>query len=524
MDRPKPVVLLVLDGWGVAPYSDQNAITLANTPTYDRLISEYPAMTLYASGQEVGLSVDQCGNCEAGHLNIGAGRVCYTDMQRIDKAISDGSFFGNSNLVSAMDHVISRESRLHLIGMISSSHSIASPKHYRALLELAKRKGVAKVYVHAILDGRHSSEKTGLGALSNLRQMIDEVGVGRIASISGSYFALDRDLKWERIKKYYNTITNSSPDKVITDSLEALKFSYQKEIYDENVEPVMAVDEIGEVHNIRSSDAVIFFNHRADFTSQLVQPFVIPTFDKFSIKNIKDIYVSTLVEYQKDLPAHIAFLPPYLNGSFGEIISKNGLKQMNIAETEKYAYITYFLNGATEDIFDGQQCVIVPSPLKAEYTQTPELSIAQVVKKVTKSIDEGKFDFISVNLANADVLGHTGLLDPTIRACEFVDIAIKKIVDHVLARNGLLIVTSDHGNAEDMQLQEEAIRKGHTNNPVPFILVSRELRGQAGPAGDPPEGDLSLAYPSGTLADIAPTILKIMQIKKPSEMSGRELI
>lgn len=524
--RPKPLVLAILDGWGIAPKSDGNAIRRAATPNIDRFVREYPAMTLYASSNEVGLSFGEMGNSEVGHLNIGAGRVYYQTLPRINSAIEDQSFFSMPAFLQAIEHTKKNKSALHLIGLDSPGNVHASEEHLFALLQLAKSKRVKQVYIHAILDGRDTRKDSGIDFIRRLQQKIRELKCGEIASLSGRFYAMDRDNRWDRIEAAYRAIAEGkSAEQIVPDPAAAVEMSYAKEVFDEEFAPTV-IGRNGEPTAVVSpGDAVIFFNFRPDRARELTEAFVLPSFAKFEREYIKDLFFVTMTEYEKEIPVTVAFSPIVIHNSLAEVISGAGLKQFHIAETEKYAHVTFFLNGTIEAQFPNEERQIIPSPPVSSYDQAPEMSAREIAKEVIKVIEADLYDVIIINFANADMVGHTGKLQPTIEACHVVDQCLGEIADHALAKNGVMLITADHGNAEEMlNVHTGSSDKEHSTNPVPFFIISNELRGTAGPAGDPPEGDLSLIPPVGVLADVAPTVLKILEIPQPEEMSGRSLI
>lgn len=523
--RPKPLVLAILDGWGIAPPGDGNAIAQAKTPHIDRFIREYPAMTLFASGNEVGLSFGEMGNSEVGHLNIGAGRVYYQTFPRINKSIADGSFFSVDALVKAAEHVKKHNSALHLLGLVSSGNVHASEDHLYALLDFAKQQKIKKVFVHAVLDGRDATYNRGVDFIEKLKQKMKEVGVGAIATLSGRYYAMDRDNRWERVEKAYRAMAEGKADTYAVDPVQAVRASYDAGVYDEEFVPTVIGKEGVPVGRVFEKDAVIFFNFRPDRARQITKAFVLPSFPKFEREYIRDLFFVTLTEFEKELPVVIAFPPQVVEHCLAEVVSMAGLKQFHIAETEKYAHVTFFLNGTIEDPFPGEDRSIIPSPKVASYDQAPEMSAAEIAKEAVKIIDANTHDVIFLNFANADMVGHTGDLGATVHGCEAVDKALSEVADHTLAKGGVLLVTADHGNAEEVvNLQTGERDKEHSTNPVPFLIIGKEFQGQAGPAGDPPEGDLSLMPPVGMLADVAPTVLNLLGIEKPPEMTGRSLI
>lgn len=524
-ERPKPLVLAILDGWGIAPDHSGNAITRGNTPNMDRFIREYPAMTLYASGNEVGLRFGEMGNSEVGHLNIGAGRVYYQTLPRISKSIGDGSFAENSAFLQAFEHVKQRKSALHLIQIISTGNVHGSIDHLYAMLELAKAHKVKHVYVHGILDGRDIGYNTGLQFVRQLEQYMKKNKIGKLASLSGRYYAMDRDNRWDRIEKAYRAMAEGVADEYFKNGEDAINASYAKEVYDEEFVPTVIGKEGKPSATIQDGDAAIFLNFRPDRARQLTRAFALPSFQKFQKQPLNDFLFVTMTEYEKDVPVVVAYPPVVIHNCLAEVLSKADLTQFHAAETEKYAHITFFLNGTIEDPFPGEERKIIPSPQVPSYDEAPEMSAPDIAKEVIKAIDADQFDVIFCNFANADMVAHTGNMEASIAAVEAVDRGLGKIVDHVIAKGGILLITADHGNAEEViNLQTGDIDKEHSTNPVPFLIVGEQYRGQAGPAGDPPEGDLSLMHPVGMLADVAPTVLALLGVDIPEDMTGRPLM
>lgn len=520
-----PLVLAILDGWGIAPDADGNAITRANTPNMDGFLREYPAMAIGASGNEVGLNFGEMGNSEVGHLNIGAGRIYYQTFPRINKSISDGEFFENRALLEAVEHSKQNKSALHIIGLVSPGNVHASQEHMHEVLTLAKEHKLKHVYIHAILDGRDTQYNAGKQFITELEAKIKEYKVGEIATISGRFYAMDRDNRWERIEAAYRAMADGVSPSYFTDPMDAIDASYAANVFDEEFVPVVIGKEGKPTAKVSSGDSVIFCNFRADRARQLTQAFVLPAFTKFERPYIEDLTFVTMTEYEKEIPVLVAFPPIVIHNCLSEMISKAGLRQYHVAETEKYAHITFFLNGTIEDPFEGETRNIIPSPQVQTYDLAPEMSADLITKDVVQAINSGKYDVIFLNYANADMVGHTGDYAATVKGVEAVDRGLGTIAQHVLAKDGTLLITADHGNAEEVaNLQTGERDKEHSTNPVPFILVSKQLRGQAGPAGDPPDGDLSLMRPVGMLADVAPTILKLLNIEQPEEMTGRSLM
>ena len=522
---PRPTVLLILDGWGVAPEGEGNAITQANTPVLDDIVRRYPTMTVRASGEEVGLSWGEMGNSEVGHLTIGAGRVYYQMLPRIDRDILQGNFFENPFFLKAIEHVKEKKGKLHLIGLVSHGRVHAMDTHCHALLALAAKEGLKDVFVHAILDGRDTLYNAGHDFVSTLQNKMQELKVGEIATLSGRFYAMDRDNRWDRTGKAYNAMANGEAEMTAEDPLDAIKASYAKEVYDEQLPPTVITKNGQPVAKIEAGDAVIFFNFRPDRARQLTKAFVLPEFDKFPRVYIPDVAFVTMAEYEGGLPVDVAYPPQAIHNTLSEVVSMQGFTQLHIAETEKYAHVTFFLNGTREEPFAGEERVIITSPNVSRYDEAPEMSAYEVASRVVKEIRNGAFDFIVANFANADMVGHTGNMEATVKAVETIDTCIGKIVSATIDAGGAVFITADHGNAEEVKnLQTGDIDKEHSTNPVPFLIVSAAYEGQASAAGEAPGGDLSLLPPVGMLADVAPTILKVMGIEQPPEMTGTPLI
>lgn len=525
--RPKPVVLVILDGFGIAPPSKGNGVTLAKKPTFDYLVSTYPALTLQASGEAVGLSWGEVGNSEVGHLNLGSGEIIYQTLPKINKSIEDGSFANNEVFNKAFKQVLKNKSRLHLLGLVSNGGVHSHQDHLYALLDVCKQKGIKEVYIHAFLDGRDTKKDGALDFIKQLQAKLAEVGIGKIASLSGRFYAMDRDNHWDRQEKAFSAIALGKSDNKGDDPLALIEKSYQKEIFDEEFIPAVITNGGKPVATINDKDAVIFFNFRADRSRQMTTIFTVPGFDKFK-KGIeyKDLFFCTFTEYDKNLPVEVAYLPSMIKEPLAKILSDNNFNQLHAAETEKYAHVTFFFNGGKEDEFKGENRILVPSPPVPSYDQKPEMSINELNARLLTAIKEGKQDFIVVNYANPDMVGHTGVIPATIKAIEAVDKALGDLVKLILDIGGVCFITADHGNAEELiNLQTGEIDKEHSTNPVPFIAVGAQWEGQSLTAGlDSAGGDLSIITPSGMLADISPTILKVLEIKQPDEMTGSPLI
>ena len=526
-DRPKPVLLMILDGWGVAPAAKANAIELAKTPNLDSYILKYPVVTIQASGESVGLSWGEMGNSEVGHLSLGSGTIIYQSLPRITRAIADGSFYTNEEFINACQHVKDNNSSLHLIGLLSDGGVHSYNEHLYALLEVAKQQDISRVYIHVILDGRDTTYNEGERFVANLESKIKLIGIGKIVTISGRYYAMDRDNHWERITKEYAALVRGESDNKYKTASEAIKASYDSGVYDEEFIPVVITDDENNIEGlIKNKDSVIFFNYRADRARQLTKAFVLPSFDKFTYEReyFSDLYFVTMTEYEKDLPIKVAFPPMEVEEPLGKIISQAGLKQLHIAETEKYAHVTFFFNGGKEEEFEGEDRMLIPSPRIASYDQEPEMSADKVTDAVTKEIKKDKYDFIVLNFANGDMVSHTGNIQATIKAVEFIDLCVGKIVDAVLDKNGAALITADHGNAEQLfNLQTGEIIKEHSVNPVPLYIIANQLQGKAIIPGITPQ-NIANQVPMGILADVAPTIIKIMKLKKPDQMTGTSLI
>ena len=524
MPRPKPVVLAIIDGFGIAPSSEGNAVAEASMPVFKRLVESYPAMTVHASGGAVGLSWGEMGNSEVGHLTIGAGRIFYQSLPRINISIDTGEFFSNAALKKAAEQVKKNNSKMHLVGLLSQGNVHASQDHINALLDFCKREGLSQVFLHAFLDGRDAIYNSAAGFVEEMEAKMKELGVGQIATLSGRYYAMDRDNRWDRIEKAYNAMAKGEGE--MSDSAaSSIQASYGKNIFDEQFVPTVITSGGRPIATVNEGDAVIFFNFRPDRAREITKAFVLPAFDKFPRAYLKNLLFVTMTEYEKDLPVEIAFPPQIIETCLAKVISDAGMRQLHIAETEKYAHVTFFLNGMREEEFPGEDRAIIPSPRVSSYDQVPEMSAFQIADRIVKEIAAGNYDFIVLNFANPDMVGHTGNEPATIKACEAVDASLGKILDAVLASGGALLVTADHGNAEEVKnLVTSDMDKEHSTNPVPFIIAMKELEGLRAPSGDVVGGDLSLNPPVGMLADVAPTVLKLLGIKPPPDMTGQALI
>ncbi|MDD2335392.1 MAG: 2,3-bisphosphoglycerate-independent phosphoglycerate mutase [Geobacteraceae bacterium] len=507
----KPLILMILDGWGLSPRRENNAIALANPQVMSRLCREYPYTELQASGMAVGLPDGQMGNSEVGHLNIGAGRIVYQELTRITKAITDGSFFRNPVLLDCLAKTRTSGGRLHLAGLLSDGGVHSHNTHLYALLQLARQEGIKEVFVHCFLDGRDTPPKSALEYISSLEEEMQKIGIGRIATIMGRYYAMDRDNRWERVEMAYNAMALGEGN-TAESALEALAKNYDQEINDEFVIPSVVCDRNGPVGTIRDGDGFIFFNFRSDRAREITRAFTDPVFTGFSpVFRPKFSSFVCMTEYDETFGLPVAFAPEELKNILGEVVSKAGLHQLRIAETEKYAHVTFFFNGGNETPFPGEERVLVPSPKEvATYDLKPEMSVFQVTAELVGRLDEKRFDFIVLNFANPDMVGHTGFLDAAVKAIGAVDQCVGVVVDKVLSQGGSLLITADHGNAERMVDENGHPHTAHTCNPVPLVLV-----------GDAGKG---FHLRSGVLADIAPTVLEILGIPKPAEMTGSSLL
>lgn len=524
MPRPKPVVLIIMDGFGIAPPSDGNAVAKARMPVFQKLIESYPAMTVQSSGAAVGLSWGEMGNSEVGHLTIGAGRIFYQTYPRINLAIESGEFFQNNAFKKAFAQVKKNGSKLHLVGLVSPGNVHAAQDHLYTLLDAAAHEQVKDVFVHAFLDGRDTLYNSGAGFIHDLEAKMQEVKLGKIASISGRFYAMDRDNHWERIQLAYDAMTQGKGPQAAT-AEQAIQASYAQNVFDEQFVPTVITNNGQPVATIGAGDAVIYFNFRPDRARELTKAFVIPAFDKFPRTYLTNLEFVTMAEYEKDLPVDVAFPPQIIESCLAKVVSDAGLRQLHIAETEKYAHVTFFLNGMREDPFPGEDRVIIPSPRVSSYDKQPEMSVMAIAERVVKEVSAGTYDFIVMNFANPDMVGHTGNEDATILACEAVDKALGQITETVLAVDGAIVITADHGNAEEVKnLVTGEMDKEHSTNPVPFVVVQKSLEGMKAPTGDVVGGDLSLTQPIGMLADVAPTICKLLQIPPAPDMTGQPLM
>ena len=507
-----PVVLAILDGWGHRESTQANAIATAKTPIFNSLQYAYPNTLINTSGKAVGLPNGQMGNSEVGHLNLGAGRVVPQELVRISDAVEDGSILDNQVLIDICNQVKASEGKLHLLGLCSEGGVHSHLKHLTGLLKLAKANSVDDVCIHAITDGRDTYTTEGIKALSKIQDAIDKVGVGRIATISGRYYAMDRDRRWDRVKQAYDVMTSN--EKIDSRSAtKVLEDFYSSDVTDEFILPTR----IGR-GAVESGDGVIFFNFRPDRARQLTYAFVNDNFDGFKREQIENLSFATFTQYDPNAPVEVVFKPQNLTNILGEVIANQGLRQFRTAETEKYPHVTYFFNGGLEMPFEGEDRELIQSPMVATYDRAPEMSAAEVTEVVCNAVKKGVYSLIVVNYANPDMVGHTGNLEAAVEAIETVDHCIGKVIETVNQAGGTLLITADHGNAEYMRDADGNPWTAHTTNPVPFILIEGEARKIVGHGTDVPLRE------NGCLADVAPTILEILQIPQPEEMTGQSLI
>ena len=496
----KPLMLMIMDGFGFAP-AEGNAIKAANTPNLDKLFSENPLTQIGASGMNVGLPDGQMGNSEVGHTNIGAGRVVYQELTRITKSIQDGDFFENPALLDAVNNALNNGKALHLIGLLSDGGVHSHNTHLYAIVELAKRRGLKDVYIHALLDGRDVPPSSGKDYVQECADKLKEIGVGKIATVMGRYYAMDRDNRWDRVEKAYAAMVYGEGVQAQC-PVEAVADSYAKEVTDEFVVPAVCAGGA----QIGAGDSVVFFNFRPDRAREITRTFVDPAFKGFERK--KGFFPLTYVcmtQYDATMPnVEVAFKPESLTNTFGEYISKLGMKQLRIAETEKYAHVTFFFNGGVEEPYPGEDRALIPSPKVATYDLQPEMSAYLVTDEVLKRIHSGEYDVIILNFANCDMVGHTGVFSAAVAAVEAVDTCVGKVAAAIKEMDGVLLITADHGNADKMVAEDGEPFTAHTTNPVPFCVVGYDCKLREG----------------GRLADIAPTMLKILNVPQPKEMTG----
>lgn len=507
----KPVALIILDGFGVNKSEFGNAISAAKLPNYNRYINQFPHTTIEASGLAVGLPEGQMGNSEVGHLNIGAGRIVYQELTRISQEVRVGNFYDNPVFRDAMTHVKLKSKKLHLMGLVSDGGVHSHIEHLFALLEMAKKSGLDEVYIHCFLDGRDTPPNSAVGYMKQLVEKIQEIGIGKIATVSGRYYAMDRDNRWERVKLAYDAMVLGA-GRYVDCPIKAVEMAYQAGENDEFVIPTVIANEGIDSNKIEADDSIIFFNFRPDRARQITRAFMDKGFNGFDRGNgYFPLYYVSMTLYDKSIESvKIAYEPQSLSNTLGEYLSSLDLKQFRIAETEKYAHVTYFFNGGIEAEYPGEERRLIPSPMVATYDLKPEMSAAEVTEVLLRELENNQYDLIVINYANADMVGHTGVFNAAVKALETVDNCLGKVVDRIIEIGGKLIITSDHGNAEELldEVTGTAIT-AHTINPVPLILVG--------------EGSVPLRE-TGKLCDIAPTLLEMMGYDKPKEMTGESLI
>ena len=509
--KDKLTMLMILDGFGDNDNKDGNAIKLAKTPNIDKLMKKYNHTEISTSGLAVGLPEGQMGNSEVGHTNIGAGRIVYQELTRITKSIEDGDFFTNPEFIAAIENCKKNHSKLHILGLVSDGGVHSHIRHLYGLLEMAKRRDFEDVYVHCFLDGRDTPPASAESYIVKLQEKMQEKEIGKIASICGRFYSMDRDKRWERVQKCYDALVKGEGKKA-SSAVKAIEDSYQKEVFDEFVEPTVICNGEEPVATIEKNDSVIFFNFRPDRAREITRALVDPEFNDFETKKDLNLYFVCFTNYDETMPnVHIAFQKETLHNTFGEYVSKLGYTQLRIAETEKYAHVTFFFNGGEEKLFKGEDRILVPSPKVETYDLKPEMSAYEVTDKVIEAIQKDYYDCIILNYANTDMVGHTGSLEAAIKAVEAVDECVGKVVKLVEEKEGNLLITADHGNAEQMiDYATGEPHTAHTTNPVPLILVTKNEK-------------LKLKT-GGKLADLAPTMLDLMNLQKPEEMTGESLL
>ena len=508
MAIPKPLVLLILDGWGINQQVDGNAVLMANTPVIDRLLSNYPNTTLEASGESVGLPDGLMGNSEVGHLNLGSGRVVYQDITRINKSIKDGDLFSNEKLSSALAHVLKNGSSLHMMGLLSDGGVHSHIDHLFSLLEMANKAGLDRVFVHAFLDGRDVPPRSALQYITQTEKRMQELGVGKIATVSGRYYSMDRDKRWERVCLAYDALTMGEGE-TAPSAEKAVMSAYERGENDEFVKPTVVLSGKRATATIHDGDAVIFFNFRSDRARELTGALTLNDFTGFNRKQAPDIHFVCMTRYDETFDLPIAFPHEHIDNTLAEYLSNCNKRQLHIAETEKYAHVTFFFNGGLEEPYKGEDRLLIPSPKIPTYDLQPEMSAYEVTNALLDRIEFGNYDVIIANFANLDMVGHTGMLDATMNAAKVVDECLGKMLDVILSHGGAALVTSDHGNSEQMvYYDDESPHTAHTTNRVPLIFFS-EIE--------------DIEIHEGILADIAPTMLKLLGLDIPPQMTGHSL-
>ncbi|MGP4040662.1 2,3-bisphosphoglycerate-independent phosphoglycerate mutase [Gracilibacillus sp. D59] len=510
MSQNKLAALIILDGYAIRDEVKGNAVKQAKTPNFDRYWNQYPTSQLTASGEAVGLPAGQMGNSEVGHLNIGAGRIVYQSLTRVNLSIKDGDFFENQVLLNAIEHAKNNNKALHIFGLLSDGGVHSHVEHMYATLKLAADKGLKKVYVHAFLDGRDVDQKSAKIYIEQALEKMKEYGVGEFATISGRYYSMDRDKRWDRVKKSYDAMVYGEGPKY-TDPFEVVEDSYKNEIYDEFVIPSVITDDNGEPKaTIQDEDAVIFYNFRPDRAIQISRTFANDDFRDFDRgdKAPKNIHFVCLTNFSETVDGYVAYEPANLDNTVGEVLAQNNLNQLRIAETEKYPHVTFFMSGGREQEFPGEKRILIDSPKVATYDLQPEMSAYEVTDALLEELDKDEQNAIILNFANPDMVGHSGMLEPTVKAIETVDECLGKIVDKIIEKGGQAIITADHGNSDEVVTLDGDPMTAHTTNPVPVIVTKDGVQLRDG----------------GILADLAPTLLDLLEVEKPKEMTGDSLI
>ncbi|SEO48896.1 phosphoglycerate mutase [Amphibacillus marinus] len=510
MAQDKLAALIILDGFALRDEEKGNAVKHANTPNFDRYWNQYAHNQLIASGEAVGLPDGQMGNSEVGHLNIGAGRIVYQSLTRVNLSVREGDFFTNIEIVKAVEHALTNNKALHVFGLLSDGGVHSHIEHLYAILKLAKDKGLEQVFVHGFLDGRDVGQKSAKQYIEAAQAKMSEIGIGQFATIAGRYYAMDRDKRWDRVQKAYDAIVYGKGPQA-KDPLTIVDTAYGEDIYDEFVLPTVIVDDNGEpIGKVSSEDAIIFFNFRPDRAIQMSQAFANNDFSEFNRGEVAptDIYFVCLMKYSDTVTGRIAYPPTDLKNTVGEVLANNGLKQLRIAETEKYPHVTFFMSGGREQEFEGEKRILIDSPKVATYDLKPEMSAYEVTDALLKELDEGNQNAIILNFANPDMVGHSGMLEPTVKAIEVVDECLGKIVDKIIEKGGQAIITADHGNSDEVVSLDGTPMTAHTTNPVPVIITKDGVAIRDG----------------GILGDLAPTLLDLLNVDKPAEMTGQSLI
>lgn len=503
-----PVAIIILDGFGCREDDHGNAVNQANKPNFDRYWNEYPHSTMQASGLAVGLPEGQMGNSEVGHTNIGAGRVVYQSITRIDKAIEDGEFAKNEKLAETFDYVNEHDSALHLFGLVSDGGVHSHQRQLNAFIEEAQKNKVERIYIHAFTDGRDVAPNSGVRSIQELQDFLAEKGIGEIATISGRFYAMDRDNRWPRIKRAYDAIYHGE-GKQASDPVKAVEDSYEEEIFDEFIEPIVIQKDGQPVATVEDNDAIIFFNFRPDRAIQLSRAVSEENFDEFDLGDApENVKLVTMTNYTDDMNAEVLFPPVYLDNVLGKVLSDNDLQQVRVAETEKFPHVTFFMNGGIHDEYPGEERILVPSPQVETYDLKPEMSAYEVADTLIERIEKDAYDAIILNFANPDMVGHSGMLEPTIKAVEATDDNLGRVVDAILEKDGYAIIFADHGNADTVTNDDGSPHTAHTTVPVPVIVTKKGLK----------------LRDDGKLADVAPTMLDLLGVEKPAEMTGESLI